>query len=937
MDVRQNLGPVIGDNSFLKTHFGNLKRNLNIGHINCTSFNLKPGSSKFSEIKNLLVDGVLNVFAVTETWLKETVSNGVVDIPGYVCLRNDRPFMRGGGVALYISTGIEYEIVYLGRNYGVVECLFAELCFGDIKVLLGVVYLPHGDLVAFENEVADLLVRYNTIVIVGDFNNNLFDPDKSRLVRDICHGMGLSLVHNSLPTYFDVQHNSTSLLDYILVSLPESVLKTKQFQCPGITRHSFISLSLQIPIFVSQNYNEYYDYNAVTLDSFLPKISECYFDEIYLTDSVDEQLKILNDNLDLLHTVVPLKRHTIRTRNDNWMNAPDIKYQISLRNIAYTTYLHSRTSENWKIFCRHRNKVKAVIRKHKRRAHSTMFENKSNRDIWNILKSNGVGSNNKDFLTVDPDVLNNRFSSNQSVSFLSNFDVSSIPNYGFSFRTVDVLEMFTAFDKIKSKAVGSDGYSLSFLRVVMPLISHYLLYLVNNIFTTSYFPTGWKLARVVPIKKSGDTMGAADLRPISVLPILSKMMEHLIKEQMLSYVEERRLLHDCQSGFRCNRSTTSLLIGLTDNIRLVLSRKGFCVLLSLDLSKAFDRVSHSLLISKLFKFYGFSRSACSLVYSYLTDRKQFVCSNHCYSNILPVFSGVPQGSVLGPLLFIMFMNDLFPMLSSNLCQPFSFADDVQLLFKGTFDFPDVLQNTIDYNVNLLSDWMSKNELSINTSKTKAMYFGDSRYDMFSVLLNGTSIEFVDRITCLGLIIDQRLSFECHINSVVSKVAFTLRKLYSMDLLLPFHLKKRIVHATIMPLFLYGLEVYSGTVGYILKKIRLAFNRVIRYLFSLRSRHHVSSYIVKFLGCNFTDFIIFRNMIHFYKTYKLQVPNYLNELFEFGRSRRNKQLLIPPLTPLLERSFSVRVSRTYNQLPAQLKEFSYSPIVYKKKLFQILSQ
>lgn len=176
---------VIHDNSFLCSRFNTVKDNLNIAHFNCQSFNLCERSSKLTEIRNIFEGSLLNIVGVSETWLKPEISTSKVNFAGYSCCRNDRLVHRGGGVALYVSKNLPYNIVHKGSNYGVAESLFIEIVVDSDRILVGVVYAPHGNVDALECDIADLLVRYSKVIIMGDFNSNLFDTSCSFNVRGI--------------------------------------------------------------------------------------------------------------------------------------------------------------------------------------------------------------------------------------------------------------------------------------------------------------------------------------------------------------------------------------------------------------------------------------------------------------------------------------------------------------------------------------------------------------------------------------------------------------------------------------------------------------------------------------------------------------------------------------------------------------------------------
>ena len=343
----------------------------------------------------------------------------------------------------------------------------------------------------------------------------------------------------------------------------------------------------------------------------------------------------------------------------------------------------------------------------------------------------------------------------------------------FSLSSITETELYLALSRMKSTSAGVDGISVNLLKIVYPFISRHLLYFINFILTSSKYPNNWKISRVVPIPKSGRQLSLNNMRPISILPSMSKIVEFIMKEQITKWIESKGLLNECQYGFRRGRNTGLLLTCLTDTIRKFLNEGKVSVVVSVDLSKAFDLVDHSCLVKKLNSKFGFAISACRFIWSYLSGREQIVSLNGLNSEALPVRSGVPQGSVIGPILFTLFLNDLFDEL--NFCKPFVFADDIQLLWSGEFQLSDVLQATINHDLSSLSNWMQVNKFSVNPDKTKAIVVRTNRSSIFDLDLrmSGTAIEITNEIRCLGVIIDDKLSFESHVNVICSRVCQTL--------------------------------------------------------------------------------------------------------------------------------------------------------------------
>lgn len=246
-----------------------------------------------------------------------------------------------------------------------------------------------------------------------------------------------------------------------------------------------------------------------------------------------------------------------------------------------------------------------------------------------------------------------------------------------------------------------------------------MLHIVNFAITSSRCPRGWKMAKVLPSHKKGKKkFDLDDFRPLSILPIFSKIFEILLKAQLQEFICSNDLMTSRQSGFRPKHSTTTALLRISYDIKMALNRKLISVLLLLDFTKAFDMVDHDILCDKLRSMFYFSTSAISLVRSYLSDRSQAVCVDGVMSAYLPVAKGVPQGSILGPLLFALFVSDLPETIRYMF--PHLFADDVQLYKHfSTYDVRSCVKRIND-DLRAVSSWARGNRLMLNAGKTQVL-------------------------------------------------------------------------------------------------------------------------------------------------------------------------------------------------------------------------
>ena len=302
-----------------------------------------------------------------------------------------------------------------------------------------------------------------------------------------------------------------------------------------------------------------------------------------------------------------------------------------------------------------------------------------------------------------------------------------------------------------------------------PVIS----FLINESFRTGVYPDCLKLAKVTPIHKGGDKNKPGNYRPISILSNINKIFEKVFYSRLISFLNKNNVINDTQFGFRHGYSTTMAVAEFYERL-LKSNDKGemTCAVL-LDLSKAFDSVNREILMYKL-AAYGIRGNAWNLMNSYLENRSQFVCAEGVQSNSTNVGVGVPQGSVLGPLLFILHINDMQSATNMNVL---NFADDTLLYMH--FKHTNHIEDTVNAELEKINKWMQTNKLKINVSKTKFMLFSSNHHYSNIKLTIGTSLELeqVKEYKYLGLIIDSKLTWKSHVQYLRNKLSRNLGVLF----------------------------------------------------------------------------------------------------------------------------------------------------------------
>ena len=482
------------------------------------------------------------------------------------------------------------------------------------------------------------------------------------------------------------------------------------------------------------------------------------------------------------------------------------------------------------------------------------------------------------------------------------------------------------------KAAGLDGISPRLLRAATPAIVEPLTKIINLCLSKGTFPASWKIEKVTPVFKAGDNLNISNYRPISILPVLSKLLERHVHLALYKYLNQHDVLFKHQSGFRPFHSCETAMIDLVDNLLGNMDNGLVSGLSLIDFRKAFDLVDHGVLLKKL-AIYQLSDASLQWFRSYLERRLQKVSINGVLSSSLPINSGVPQGSILGPLLFTIFINDL-PLYLSNarLC---IYADDTTQLAAGRHVTNVAL--TLTDGLCKISEWASNNCMALNADKTKSMLICSKpklkmlakNNDMLQISIQDKEIETVSNTKLLGIHLDSSLTWTKHVSVISNKICKRLGLLKCLNPFLAPRARLAFYNALVQPLMDYGACVWGDSfVTHSNTMLRLQ-KRAARIIKDV-SWDAPSEALFKDLKIvPFHERVARIKVKTVFKALNGMLPTYLSEMFTrfssvHSRKTRNssKNLILPRVKHSSGQcSFVFSAARLWNNLPNELKDCS----------------
>ena len=491
-----------------------------------------------------------------------------------------------------------------------------------------------------------------------------------------------------------------------------------------------------------------------------------------------------------------------------------------------------------------------------------------------------------------------------------------------------------------SKSTGLDGIPSRFLKDGAQVLAKPITFLINMSITSGIVPDEMKQARVCPIYKKNNRLDVGNYRPVSILIIVSKILERAVYNQLEYYLNKNNLLYELQSGFRSKYSTDTCLIHLLDHIKSQTARGLYTGMIMLDLQKAFDTVDHQILCKKLQ-----TMGVLSIRWfeSYLTDRQQKVSANGTESDFLCVKCGVPQGSILGPLLFLCYVNDMSASVGPD-CKLLLYADDSAILFSDKN--PDIISAKLSQELQSCSKWLVDNKLSLHLGKTECILFGTKRklkkIKEFSVTCNNHTILSQNSVKYLGLQIDQFLSGDIIVNSILQKANARLKFLYRNAKCLSEHSRKTLCMALIQCHFDYACSAWFNNVNKTLQnKLQIMQNKIIRFIKGLDYRHRVDYTVFDNVGfLNVSNRVRQMRLNHAHKIYYNKCPHYMRtnfvktrDIISYNTRHNEYNFYVPSVNGQSANTFYYNAIKDWNGLPSDIKKIKSSHAFKSKvKLF-----
>ena len=949
-------------------------KNQKIGYININHLR-----NKIVDLRSIIHDIDFTFLAVAETKINESFPNAQFQIDGYYCpgeFRRDRTYNSGGGMLLYIKKGTPCKRLRKYEHEDI-ETIVVEINIGSQKWCVISLYRnedinAESFLGQLSQSLDQILNAYENVLILGDININSLDKKsgKYKHLENFCDTFDLKNLIKE-PTCF--QSDNPTSIDVILTNKNRSFMHTKSVVNGLSDWHSIIFTMFKKQITrlnpIEVKYRSFKDFDE---QSFLSELEQNI-------RGVDFSLEtsVFSDFLDIFEGIVdkhaPMKKKIIRGNNAPYVTN-ELRKEICHRSRLRNKARKEGTAASRIAYKKQRNKCTKIRRNNIKLYFEKISNNGTNsKSFWKTINPylNNKGSHGKEDyileenneLIKDPEQIGNIFinyytnivqhsTGNPPVqipfpeygdiidTILSHYknheSVLAIENMAFTQKFTlplanegEIEEIINKLDT--SKATGADNIPARLIKLSVNIIKKPMTSILNNCIKDGQFPNSLKIGKITPLYKNSKDSNRLDkkcYRPVSVLTTFSKVFERYILNGMLEHVNS--ILSDKISAYRKGYSCQHVLLKLTEEWRKHLDNNQVVGAVLMDLSKAFDCIPHELLIAKL-SAYGFDKQTLTFLLSYLKDRKQTVNIKGKLSSFLDVLAGVPQGSILGPVIFNIFINDIAGIFEN--CNLNNFADD-NTLSASAGSVPSLINN-LEKDSQKAIEWFQRNHMIANPDKFKAIIIEKNGRDTSGIPLNINNdiIKSSKEVTLLGIAIDNKFSFSPHIANICKTAANKLNAIKRLQMHFSLSTKKQMAKTFVLSQFNYCPLVWHFCGKGSIHKMEKVQERALRFIID----DYESDYneVLKQIGESTLYLKRVRIMAQeVYKAINGLSPNYTKELLSERHSRypsrRPLDIYIPKVhqTKFGYKSYTFEAPSVWNSLPLEIRKAENIPLFKK---------
>lgn len=812
-------------------------------HINTRSLNHKRDDvALFLEQFQLKFDLIM----MTETW--GTNDEPTFTLDGYNTFYLNRTHKRGGGVALLVTTKKSCHIVpefsKITDEYEILTVQFKD-------ELISVIYRPpNGSMASFmqfyENFLEYACCNNFLLISAGDFNINLLE--ENCVTRELNNLLLSSGFKNLINTPTRITCSTSSALDLVITNI-DTVIYSAGTITSDISDHCPVFMNYFCKPLDKGTRRVLPTIQHITsrsLEAFSLDISKQNWSSVFKEKNADNAYDAFIQTFRRIYAIhFPFKTlKSARKARKPWVTREHLS-MIKRKNICYHTFLRTRSAETLKEFKKLRNRLNAELQRAKKAYYQRIFVH-ANRQrssaTWKLINTI-LGRDNKNALPESitfggkdfrgaalADHFNNYFINavalcNDNADFVAGCSNVSQSIFLDPTNESEVCEIFKHLNSTKS--LDADDLQITPIKHVLYLLSSVLTYIYNLVLEHGVFPEAMKKARVSVIFKGGDRNSESNYRPISVLPVFSKCLEKIIHVRITKFFNKHNVLTDAQFGFISGKSTETALLTLKEAILHNFEQNKFTLSIFLDFSKAFDSLHHNILLDKL-ETNGIRGVAKSLIRSYLSNRCQSVYINENSSSFLPLTRGVPQGSILGPLMFNVYINDIVQL--DTTVKYVIYADDSTIILDGV-NLDDIVSKANDI-LSRISSWSRMNQLKINPNKTKAIVFRAKNKVLAThqpLVLESVPIDIVDSYKILGVYFSSNLGWDTHVNFVCKKLSSVTGVMSRCRDILPLKVKLQIYYALFNSHLMYCSLVWATTSKANINKVITLQKKIVRQI------------------------------------------------------------------------------------------------------------